>query len=429
MTLVFISAICLFVYLFISITVPIQVFPEFFFYPWLVSKGLVQYRDFFDHHGFLTNILFSPFMGNGAVLISTLFVVVQCIQFVLIASLVSERIKNPILFSLLLVLYGAFQFTIIGQQIWFDQLMAFLLMSAWYFFEIRREGVGWLFFAFATMIKPPGFIFCIPFYLLTKNKKKIFIFIGAWIISLLYFYQQGGLVALWQQLMLFNTSYIQSTYRTHILWIGPKLFAGIGLAYISIIILSLLKKKKNASLILACFYGALLFFQGLAKVNLAISVPFFVILFAERLADKKFKKISLLIFLVFFLIIGRDAIKTYGEIRYRTPYLSLLPAKEIAELKRIVGPVSDKKVLVVGNRVELYYHLSVLPPEFIPLRFPWIDAVYPHKYLFDGIRIVIIPKTFNAYENISNSEMTALKRSFHRIGQTTSFTVWRYNNK
>jgi len=429
MTLVFISAICFFSYLFILIAVPIQVFPEFFFYPWLVSKGLIQYRDFFDNHGFMTNILFSPFIGNGAILVSTLFIVVQCTQFVLMALLVAKRIKNPILFFLLLVLYGAFQFTIVGQQVWFDQLMAFLLISAWYFFEMKREGVGWLFFAFATMIKPPGFIFCIPFYLLTKNKKTIFIFIGAWLFSLFYFYQKGGLVALWQQLILFNTSYIQSTYRSHTLWIGPKLLVGIVLTYISIIILSLLKKKKNASLILACFCGAMLFFQGLAKVNLAISVPFFVILFAERLADKKFKKISLLIFLVFFLIIGRDAFKTYREIRYRTPYLSILPTKEIAELKRIVGPVNDKRMLVVGNRVELYYHLSVLPPEFIPLRFPSIDAVYPHKYSFDGIRIVIIPKTFNAYEDISNSEMTALKRSFRPIGQTTSFTVWRYNNK
>ncbi len=429
MTLFFISAICLFVYLFILITVPVQLFPEFFFYPWLVSKGLVQYRDFFDHHGFLTNFLLAPLVGNGARAVSMLFIIVQCIQFALLAILIAKRIKKPFLFFLLLVFYGVFQFTIVGQQMWFDQWIAIFLIDAWYFFETKREGVGWVFFAFATMIKPTALIFFLPFYLMTKKKKNILVFIGTWLLALFYFYQKEGLGALWQQLISFNASYIQSTYKKIIFWIGIKLLISISLGYASILALSLFKKKKSTPLIYACICGALLFFQGLAKVNVTISVPFFVLLLAERLVDKKYRKIILVIFLVFFLIVGRDAAKTFNVIRNRTPYLSSLPSSEIASLKRLASPLRDKNMLILGNRVELYYLFDVLPPEFIPLHFPWIDAVHPHHYSFAGIQTVVVPKLPGVYEAVPTSVMKGLENSFHRTGQTNSYTVWRYNNE
>ena len=38
--------------------------PEVYFFPWLVAKGLVPYRDFFDHHGFLLYYLLAPITVN-----------------------------------------------------------------------------------------------------------------------------------------------------------------------------------------------------------------------------------------------------------------------------------------------------------------------------------------------------------------------------
>lgn len=427
MTLLLISVLCFIAYSFILFSVPVQLFPEFFFYPWLVSKGLIQYKDFFDHHGFLTNLLLAPLTGNGAYMTSILFIVMQLIQFMLVARLVAHRIKKPFLFLLLLVFYCTFQFTVIGQQMWYDQWIAFFLITAWFFFERRREGVGWVFFALATMIKPTAFILFPSFYLLTKNKKIIFGFIGTWLVALFYFYQREGLGALWQQLIIFNTLYIQSTYKTFFLGISIKLLISIVVGYIAILILSIAKKTKSTPLIFAFIFGASFFLQGLSKVNLAISIPFFIILMAERLNDKHNKKIVVIIFFVLFMIIGRDAGKTYGEIRYRKPYLSVTSSEERASLKKLIAPPKDRNMLVLGNRPELYYYFDILPPESISLHFPWVDRIYPRTYSFEGIETVIIPRLPGEYEMIPQFIIKRLQKSFYRAGQTATYTVWRYN--
>lgn len=427
MILLLISALCIITYLFVMSSAPVQLFPEFFFYPWLVSKGLIPYRDFFDHHGFLTNLILSPLTSNGAHMISILFIVIQLIQFILIAQLIAQRIKKPFLFLLLLISYCAFQFTIVGQQMWYDQWIAFFLIAAWFFFERRREGVGWIFFALATMVKPTAFIFFLPFYLLTKNKKTIFGFIGIWLVALFYFYQREGLGALWQQLIVFNASYIQSTYKTFYLGISIKLLLGIVIGYSAILILSIAKKAKSTPLILAFILGASFFLQGLSKVNLAISIPFFILLLAESFNDKHNRKVLVILFFVLFIMIGRDVWKTYGEIRYRTPYLSVTSSDERASLKKLIAPLKDKNMLVLGNRPELYYYFDILPPESISLHFPWIDRVYPRTYSFEGVETIIIPRLPGEYEVIPQFVIKRLQKSFYRAGQTATYTVWRYN--
>lgn len=429
MILLLISVTCFIAYSIILFAAPIQLFPEFFFYPWLVSKGLIQYRDFFDHHGFLTNILLAPLTSNGAHLISILFIIVQLIQFGLVSQLIARRIKKPFLFLMLLILYCIFQFTIVGQQMWYDQWIAFFIILSWFFFEMKREGVGWAFLAFATMIKPTALIFFLPFYLLTKNKRNILVFIGIWIVALLYFYQREGLGALWQQLIVFNTFYIQSTYKTFYLGISMKLLVSIVIGYIAILTLSIVKKRKSTPLMFAFILGASFFLQGLSKVNLAISVPFFVLLFAERLNDKNNKRLLVILFFILFIIIGRDAWKTYGEIRNRAPYLAVLTSNEKTSLKKLITPPRDKNMLVLGNRPELYYYFDVLPPELVSLHFPWIDTVYPRTYSFEGIQTVIIPKLPGEYEAIPSFVIKRLNESFYRAGQTASYTVWRYNKE
>jgi hypothetical protein len=429
MILLLISALCFIAYSIILLSAPIQLFPEFFFYPWLVSKGLIPYKDFFDHHGFLTNLLLAPLTSNGAYLILILFIIIQLIQFGLVTQLIAQRIKKPFHFFFLLIFYCAFQFTVIGQQMWYDQWIAFFLITAWFFFEMKREGVGWILFALATMVKPTAFIFFLPFYLSTKNKKTIFGFIGIWLVAFFYFYQREGLGALWQQLIVFNTSYIQSTYKTFYLGISIKLLIGITIGYFAILALSILKKGKSTPLIFTFILGASFFLQGLSKVNLAISIPFFILLFAERLNDKNNKRLLVILFFMLFMIIGRDAWKTYGEIRNRAPYLSVLSSSEKTSLKKLISPPRDKNMLVLGNRPELYYYFDILPPESISLHFPWIDTLYPRTYSFEGIQTVIIPKVPGEYETIPSFVIKRLNESFYRAGQTASYTVWRYNKE
>jgi hypothetical protein len=48
-------------------------YSELFYYPWLVSKGLMPYRDFFDNHGFLLYYVLSPFVQVKSLLALNIF--------------------------------------------------------------------------------------------------------------------------------------------------------------------------------------------------------------------------------------------------------------------------------------------------------------------------------------------------------------------
>lgn len=425
-----IAVICLTAFLFILASVPTQLFPEFFFYPWLVAKGQIQYKDFFDHHGFLTNVLLAPFSKQESLSrISLVFFLMQATQFLFIARLAADKVKRPLHFLCLLALYGVFQFSVVANMMWYDQWIAFFLVAAWYFFEMRGERRGWFFFALATMVKPTAFIFFLPFYGMTKNKKNILVAFVAWLFPLLYYFGKGGLGSLWEQLVLFNALYIQSTYKTFYLGIGIKLLIGIAIAYCALFIPALLEKKRRTPLMFAFFCSILFFFQGLSKVNLAISVPFFILLFADLWQTKKWRMYLGILFAVLILILGRDGLKTYGEIKKMKPYAQTIAKSEIKQIKKLTEKREDRNILVVGNRPEIYYWLDVLPAGNTALSFPWTAKMYPRSYELNSIYTVLIPKRLGEYESIPSGFLQKLKQKYAVAGQTASYTIWRYNKQ
>lgn len=422
----FLFALCIVVYSTLLIFLPIQIFPEFFFYPWLVAKGVVQYKSFFDHHGFLTNIFLSPFSSN-VTLIGALFVMVQIDQFVIIAYLVAKKIKQPLLYFLLLVLYFSFQFTIVQQQLWYDAGMAFFLVTAWLFFEKKKEYIAWFFVACATMIKPTALIFLIPIYMKSKEKKSIVTFFVTWFFAFFYFISRGAIGELWKQLILFNYVYIQSTYKTFFIGISFKLLISICIGFGTLIFFAMKKKQKDVPLLLMTLFSFSFFLQGFSKLNFALFVPFCILLISEVIYRKKLNKITLIILFIFTLIIVRDAYKTVVDCQKRQVYLSPLTIREARQVGGYIQAKKDKTILVIGNRVELYYFLNVLPPEFTPLHFPWVEKVYKTDINLKGIYYIIVPKQFGEYESLSTTVKKALQKNFSQIGETASYRIWRYN--
>lgn len=422
----FIFIICFLAYLVILLSVPVQIFPEFFFYPWLVAKGLVQYKSFFDHHGFLTSILLSPFSKNITVL-SLIFVGAQLDQFAIVAYLIHRKVKRPLMYLLLLVVYISFQFAIVQQQLWFDAGMAFFLVIAWFFLERKKEDIAWFFLACTTMIKPTALLFTIPFFIKSKNKKSNIIFFVSWFLALFYFISRGAVGQLWNQLILFNYSYIQSTYKIFYIGIQSKLLLAICIGF-SLLLFYLYKKKyKNISLLFMTLISFSFFFQGLSKLNFALFVPFCILLIADVFGNKKIHKIVGVLFLAFVLIMTRDAYKTYKDNQKRQVYLSPSVIQEAKQVGKLISDKKDRTILVIGNRVELYYLLDVLPSEFTPLHFPWVDKVYGREPDLKDIKYIIVPKKFGEYESISPQVKNVLNNGFNQIGQTASYTIWRYN--
>lgn len=426
---IIIVAACLVTFLIVLSSLPVQLFPEFFFYPWLVAKGQVQYRDFFDHHGFLTNILLAPFAkGQSLGHISVLFFLMQTAQFLLVARMVADKIKRPLHFLLLLVLYGIFQFSVIGTTMWYDQWMALLLVSAWYFFETRGEKGGWFFFALATMVKPTALLFFFPMYGMTKHKKNILMGFAVWLFPLFYYFWKGGLGQMWDQLVLFNTLYVQSTYKTFYLGIGTKLLLSIALVYAGLFAAALLEKKKRTPFMVAFLCSILFFFQGLSKINLAISVPFFILMFAQVWQLRKWRLSLGIVFVAFFIVLGRDGIKTYAGIKESKPYASV-QSSEIKDIQKLTGQRKDRNILVLGNRPEIYFWLDVLPAGPTALSFPWTEGRYPRSYELNSIYTVLVPKRLGEYETIPSGFLQKLKQKYGVVGQTASYTIWRYNKQ
>ncbi|MCX6732238.1 MAG: hypothetical protein NTV98_01730 [Candidatus Roizmanbacteria bacterium] len=421
-------AFCFFSYLFILVSLPVQIFPEFFFYPWLVSKGLVQYLSFFDHHGFLTSILLAPFSQNLFAL-SSIFVATQLIQFAIIAYLVARKIKRPLLYFLILILYLSFQFAVVQQQLWYDAGMAFFLVVAWLFFEIKREHFTWLFVALATMIKPTAFLFLIPVFLKSTRKKSIAVFLLVWDLAIVYFISLRALDRLWKQMIVFNYSYIQSTYKTFFLGIQLKLLLSICVVFALLLLYLYKRKYKNIPLLLMMLISFTFFFQGLSKLNFALFVPFFVLLIADVLNTKKIRRIVWAVLIIFSLILVRDAYKTFKDNQKRQVYLSASVIKEAKQVGSLMPGKNEDNVLVVGNRVELYYYLDALPREFTPLHFPWVQKIYNRPLDFTGIQYIVIPKKMGEYEGITPQVKKELTMHFKQSGQTASYTIWRYNKE
>lgn len=80
-------------------------------------------------------------------------------------------------------------------------------------------------------------------------------------------------------------------------------------------------------------------------------------------------------------------------------------------------PLSDKKLYILGNQVELYYLLDVLPPNYFTLVFPFIPAYFKSlewRIIEDleknKVEFVMLPKpkdlnydSFNALKKYINS--------------------------
>lgn len=104
-----------------------NIFPEFFVYPWLVSHGLLPYRDFFDHHGFIAYYLLVPFVFDKTLHLLTLFfVVLQLFNFTIVLSLLRKSR------SILLTIFGSIGYILLtiyasDNMFWFEHLITSFL--------------------------------------------------------------------------------------------------------------------------------------------------------------------------------------------------------------------------------------------------------------------------------------------------------------
>lgn len=433
---IIIPVVLILLYLIFLLQFQVQIYPEFFVYPHFVSSGLLPYRDFFDHHGFLTHFLLAPISGNYQA-IQYIFIFLEVVQLYIIYELVEKRIKRSWFTVAFVLLYAAFRFSVVQHIMWFDTWISFFVLFAWLFFEQKKENAGWISLFLAACIKPTALLLSVPFFLRSKKKKQgLLIFLVGFFLVTVFFISQQGIADLYAQLVLFNQHYVQTTYRTMFFGIGIKYSILLLGFFVTTIVFFLRSNRKNHALFFLTCLTLSFFFQGLAKQNLALFTCFYIILLSDVIASTKQKKPVLFFVFIFMMFIFRDTYKTAQSLLQRKPYVNKKLLSEMKEIKKTISFLKTDNIFVLGNRPEFYYYLSARPITQFVLYYPWIQEYFQNmqkemktKLQEKKPMFVVIPKKMNEYENFYLAFVPFVIRNYSVFRITDSYTIWHYNNK
>ncbi len=124
--------------LLLNLSTKIYFYPEHYYFAYLVSRGLIPYKDFFDHHGFLLYYLMSPLAADTSFLLFNIFFcLIQVINLSLVL-LILRKNKNKLLFFLLGLAYVAANFKITDNTFWYEEVIPTLLLLTYYLLYLKE---------------------------------------------------------------------------------------------------------------------------------------------------------------------------------------------------------------------------------------------------------------------------------------------------
>jgi hypothetical protein len=359
----------------------INIYPEMFFFPWLVAKGLVPYRDFFDHHGFLLYYLLSPLsLDKSLLLIKLFYLSIQVINFYLFFLIIKKFSSKKVIF-ISSIIFVFLNFFVNENNFWFETVIAFFyLLVIWLLQQSskRRFFIIGLLIGAASLIKPTAGLVLPGLLLIYRQRKLLFGFLSVWFLCLLYFFSQGALGQLWQCLFVFNSKLPSYVAGTYLLQDKKFLLANIALLFLSF---SVIRQK-----LFSYFYLTLLLFLAVAvlfvypsygRAHLAVLAVLLPIFFAKACSLNRFYfSLALTVYFVYLSIL------TYGHWHNLLKRQEYLDNPEIVKtLKQINKPAnSDRLIYVANNQVEYYYLKDQLPIDRFPIYFSgWTAKFYPNQ--------------------------------------------------
>lgn len=127
----YLSLLLLAVHTFLVFTTNFSLHPEFSLFPYLVQKGLMPYRDFFDHHGFLTYYILAPLSFDTSFFSYKLFYyLIQSVNLILVLK-VLQTSRSKTVYTILGLLY-----VLINYYFQFDKL---IILRQYIVENYRRE--------------------------------------------------------------------------------------------------------------------------------------------------------------------------------------------------------------------------------------------------------------------------------------------------
>lgn len=382
-----------------------NVWPEMVTLPWLIGKGLIPYRDFFDHHGFLLYYLIAPFVKDHSFLsLKLFFLVVQSINLALIL-LIIKKSKNKTAFLLGGILFIFLNYFVSVNLLWYEELIATFLLAAYYISQktIRSSGsyiIKGILIALASFIKPTAAVFIIPIMLYSESLIPFFSLILSWLFVFGIYAVLGSLPTLFSDLFFFN-SYLARHY--HNPYYSDFRFH-LSLALISLILLLAGWKTKTLRKIIYPFtwmlFSLIFVFYLYSRPHMVPFISFFTIFFAEAISSAKrtYQPILTLLLIIYLLFLGKKVIYEKQYINAQTPWQEQSFVKQGAEyLKK--NNLARRKFYVFSNHGELYVFFDQLPPTTYPLLFPLMNRYIPdfemriiRELQKNKVSVIIVPK-------------------------------------
>jgi hypothetical protein len=429
-----IAFLCTIVLLILSNT--INIFPEIFFFSWLIKKGFVPYRDYFDDHGFLLQMFLAPFSGDITLLwLRVIYVVLHCVNLMLVLYIL-YKIRSKLAFIVGGILYVLLITYYSDNDFWFELFVTTFYLGTYALLLTRQftskfHLIGF-FIGLATLVKPTAAIIIAPIFLFQRKIQMLLGFLFVLCISASYFVVTNGYSKLFDGIIGYNVVYSKFSHLSP--FQGNKLiFTSIAIFFLCISYAFVNKKIKTLILPMIFTFSSYIFLtSGYSPPRMIPIVTFFVISIASTIPLLK-NNVKTIFLLCITIYIGIMVFKVNQHHIYlqthKPPYISLPIGQEIIAF--INKNTIKEKFFILGDIVQPYYLLNQLPPTTIPVRFPLIEKFYPdyEQRLISDIQINNVVYVFYPKQNKFSWNLIPeyLNTNYSLIFQSETLGVYKKN--
>ncbi len=412
----------------------INILPEVFFLSYLVNKGYLPFRDYFDDHGFLLQLMLSPFtLEKNLILLKIIYLLLHSINLILFLLVVKEFLDRKV-FILAGLVYLVTILFLNENDFWFETFLLTFYLCLFYLTAVKRnysQMLLGLLIALVSFVKVTAGVILLPILLLTRKIRIAIIFSIGWFIVIVYYFFNRGLPALIYNLFSYNF-FISRYYRPSYLSEQKLLLFGAGMVLLSLCFAALNRKSIKILPAVSFWLASFIFLaSGYSRLRLIpLAVFSLIIVFLSlSLIKPVFKKI-LLGLLLFYLVFMSVKLKNHWQYlrSKRTPYIENKISLEVTkELKKI----NADNFYILSNNVQPYFLLDKLPPVYYPLKYPLIEDFNTHyeDEIISGlknhkIKTIIVPNPIPAEYKNCRKIMRYIKENYRQGVVNYEFTFY-----
>ncbi len=415
---------------YLTVTTNINIWPELFFIPWLINKGAIPFRDFFNHHGFLLYYLLSPFTNDKTLFsIKAAYVLILTLNLILVLFIL-KKITNKLGFLIGGFLYVLLIYFASENNFWDEIVITTFYLIIYYLVMTKKTKskilISGALVALASFIKPQAAVIILPLFIIYQSIILIVPTLIMWLLVFGYFAFNNVLSGLISNLFLFNR-FFPSYILKQPLRLYDKKFLSFSLLMMLFVLIVFKQKKrllKNLPLISFVFLSGIFLFPMYEKTHLTPLITFlalFIGVASDSLKGKtKWFFLPLFLYSLFMISqVGRHYLYLNTQ---RIPYIENKRSLELTSwLKR--NNLDKKRIYILGNQVEIYYFTDQLPPAYFPLVLPGfaqyfsnIQALIINGLIKNRVELILVPlpqeeyyKNFNLLKEFINDNYSLKK--------------------